>query len=101
MNLAKDCIFGFIPLAVSFLLISSPYAQEKSSDEIKLQAPDKNRGTSLMNALTLRASLRSWAEKKMNEQDISDLLWAANGVNRPEKGLRIMLHHPVGYIDKN
>ncbi len=88
MNLAKGCVFGFMPLAITFLLICSACAQEQISVEIKLPAPNNNRGTSLMNALTQRASFRSWAEKEMDKQDISDLLWAANGINRPEKGLR-------------
>lgn len=56
--------------------------------EIKLNVPDKNRGTTLMKAFELRKSDREFAAKELTLQDLSDLLWAANGINRPESGKR-------------
>ena len=37
-----------------------------------------------MEALSVRASVREWSDRKVELQDVSDLLWAANGINRPD-----------------
>lgn len=44
--------------------------------------PDLERGASVMNALPARQSIRSFSEKTFSQKDLSDLLWAANGLNR-------------------
>lgn len=41
-----------------------------------------------MQALEKRQSTREYADKALSLQDLSDLLWAANGINRPESGKR-------------
>jgi nitroreductase len=51
---------------------------------IKLNPPDLNRGISIMQALKKRKSTRSFTDKKLTLQELSDLLWAADGVNRPD-----------------
>jgi nitroreductase len=33
----------------------------------------------------VRASAREWSERDLSWQDLSDLLWAANGINRPDE----------------
>lgn len=40
-------------------------------------------GKPLMEALALRRSIRAYAPTALSSQILSDLLWAANGVNRP------------------
>lgn len=55
---------------------------------IKLNAPDTERGTSVMQALAARKSERVFAERELSLQDLSDILWAANGINRQETGYR-------------
>lgn len=55
---------------------------------IELLAPDKERGLPVMQALSVRASVREYAEKPLTLQDLSDLVWAANGINRPDQGKR-------------
>ena len=55
---------------------------------ISLNAPSKQCGTDVMTAFANRQSCRSYADKELSLQQLSDLLWAANGVNRPEKGMR-------------
>lgn len=42
----------------------------------------------LMKALTNRQSTREYAEKDIALQELSNLLWAANGINRPAEGKR-------------
>lgn len=62
------------------------HAQELKT--IQLNKPDTKRGLSVMQALEKRQSTREYADKKLSHQDLSDLLWAANGINRPESGKR-------------
>lgn len=51
---------------------------------IKLNAPNLNRGLPVMQAFKERHSERAYADKPLSLQDLSDLLWAATGVNRPD-----------------
>ena len=51
---------------------------------IKLLEPDKTLDVSLMQAFSDRASQREFADKQLSLEDISSLLWAANGVNRED-----------------
>ena len=48
-----------------------------------LPAPSKEGGMPLMQALSLRRSTREFSPRKLPDQVLSDLLWAAYGVNRP------------------
>ncbi len=72
------------------LLIFEPlsYMQAQQLMPIKLSDPDKDRGLPVMQALAVRASVREWSDQKLSPQDLSDLLWAANGVNRPDERKR-------------
>ncbi len=53
---------------------------------IKLRTPDMNRGSNIMKALAERKSTGEYSDKMLTHEDLSDLLWAANGINRPENG---------------
>lgn len=79
--------FGGVGL-IFFLLSSSFFSLGQELKPIKLNPPDKKRGLPLMEALAVRASVVDWSEKELSLQDLSDLLWAANGINRPESGKR-------------
>ena len=50
---------------------------------IELPEPRKTGGKPLMEALQLRRSIREYAAKPLPPQVLSDLLWAAFGINRP------------------
>jgi hypothetical protein len=52
---------------------------------IKLNEPNKDRGLPFMETLSVRASTREWSDRDLSLQDLSDLLWAANGINRPDE----------------
>jgi hypothetical protein len=54
-------------------------------ETIKLNEPNKERGFPFMETLSMRASAQKWADRDLSLQDISDLLWAANGINRPDE----------------
>ena len=55
---------------------------------IRLNAPSKKGGTTVMEAFSNRHSSREYSNKKLSIQDLSDLVWATNGINRQESGLR-------------
>ena len=65
--------------------ITSPAQEIKS---IQLPAPQKDIGKPLMQVLNARQSTRSFTTKQLPMQDISNLLWAAFGINRTDEGKR-------------
>jgi len=81
---------SLLPIWLAFALLVSPlgWAGAQEAQTIELNAPDLSRGLPVMKALSVRASATEWAEMELAAQDLSDLLWAANGVNRPESGKR-------------
>lgn len=69
-------------LTALLIIVTSMNAQELKM--IKLNAPDKSRGSAVMKALSDRHSDREFNTRSLSLKDLSDLLWAANGVNRPD-----------------
>ena len=67
-------------------------AVSANGENIRLPEPEKSGGMSLREALTLRRTEREFADKDFNIQELSNLLYAAGGVNRPEG----LLVYPVG-----
>lgn len=61
-------------------------AQELKS--IALNPPDINSGLTVMQAFSKRASASAFTSEKLKLQDLSDLLWAANGINRADSKKR-------------
>lgn len=58
---------------------------EISADSIiKLTEPDKTLDVSLMQALSDRQSRREYSDKQISLEELSTLLWAANGINRED-----------------
>ena len=60
----------------------------QSVKNIILIPPSTDRGYPVMKALHLRSSVTEWDTTMLSLQDLSDLLWAANGINRPDIGKR-------------
>lgn len=52
----------------------------------KLPAPAKSLGKNVMEALWSRSSSTEFSDKMLSDQDLSNLLFAAIGVNRPSEG---------------
>jgi len=75
-----------VVLICGIFLATGLWAQELKT--VELNPPDKDRGLPVMKALSLRASASEWDTTSLSLQDLSDLLWAAIGVNRPEEGKR-------------
>ena len=72
--------FAFVLLAV-LLCSSLSMAQVQ-----KLPAPAKSLGKNVMEALWSRSSSTEFSDKMLSDQDLSNLLFAAIGVNRPSEG---------------
>lgn len=58
------------------------------AQDISLPAPMTAGGKPLMDALSERHSSRSFSDRELSLQQLSDLLWAAWGINRPADGKR-------------
>ncbi len=70
----------------SLISIYNPaFAQEKV---MKLPAPNLSSGKLLMQSLQDRKSTRAFSNKEIPIETLSNLLWAANGINRPDKEMR-------------
>jgi len=54
------------------------------AQSIDLPAPQKTGGMPLMDALARRSTARAFATNELSPQQLSSLLWAAFGVNRPD-----------------
>lgn len=81
------CRYTYIATALSLILLTGAgYAQERGA--IKLPAPVMTGGMPLMQALKARHSTREFSGKALSPQVLSNLLWAAAGVNRPDSGKR-------------
>jgi len=72
----------FMVLALATLI----HAQE--SEMVKLPAPQITGGRPLMDCLKARRSSRDFAPDKLSPQVLSNLLWAADGINRSDSGKR-------------
>ena len=75
-------------LAATILLISSGIIYAQEIKPIKLLAAQMEGGKPLMQALKDRKSMREFSPKELPLQVISDMLWAACGINRPDSGHR-------------
>ena len=81
----KSFLTGTVALIIVSLITSS-WAAELLP--IKLPPPNLNSGKSLMQSLQARKSSRDFSTKKLPVEVLSNLLWAAYGINRPESGRR-------------
>ncbi|HWU39514.1 MAG TPA: SagB/ThcOx family dehydrogenase [Candidatus Acidoferrum sp.] len=84
----RKSIVWIAQLAFALLLVcpSADTAQELKA--IQLSPPQTDGGRPLMQVLKDRASSRNFSPEKLPAQVLSNMLWAAYGVNRPESGGR-------------
>ena len=52
---------------------------------IKLSAPEMDKGVSVIQALKERKSVRSFTDRQLTLQEVSNLLWAADGISREKR----------------
>ena len=56
-----------------------------NAENITLPAPETTGGKPLMQAIAERKTAREFADKPVSAKDLSNILWAAYGFNRPDK----------------
>lgn len=75
-------------ILLPFLLLSFAAFAVEPGDSVALPAPETTGGMPLMDALSARKSVRKFNDDPIADQILSNLLWAAWGINRPDKGKR-------------
>jgi len=75
-----------ILFVLSLVLVCSAVSFGQKLKPIKLLKPQTGGGKPLMQVLKARKSTRVFSDKKLSPQMLSNLLWAAFGVNRPVEG---------------
>ncbi len=78
----KVSIFFIFSFIFAFCIIG------QEEEMVRLPEPQTSGGKPLMEALKERESSRSFSSAELSKQQLSDLLWAAFGISRPESGLR-------------
>jgi nitroreductase len=68
-----------LSIFIAAFITGSLFAQS-----IDLPAPQKTGGLPLMEALAKRSTARAFDSKELSPRQLSSLLWAADGVNRPD-----------------
>jgi nitroreductase len=86
MMTRRQANIGLISSAASASLANLARAQEPEALELPL--PRSQGGKPLIEALRLRRSIREYSPRSLPRQVLSDLLWAAFGINRPATGDR-------------
>lgn len=75
-------------LVVLTMLLAGGIMNAQEMKTIKLPAPALKNDKLFMQTVKERKSSREFSDKELSQQDLSNLLWCANGVNRPENGMR-------------
>ncbi|MDZ7294540.1 MAG: SagB/ThcOx family dehydrogenase [candidate division KSB1 bacterium] len=84
--MVRWCLQSAVLLSIGAVMALAGMVQ--GGEPIKLPPPQTEGGMPLMAALKARASSRSFSNKPLPLQVLSNLLWAACGINRPESGKR-------------
>mgnify|MGYP001578094373 CR=1 FL=1 len=77
----KRATITFAAFAFLFCFAASVCAEEARS--IQLPAPQMEGGKPLKQALKARCTTREYSSEALPPQELSNLLWAACGINRP------------------
>jgi nitroreductase len=77
-----------VPALLIVLLAVPPLLAAQDTEIVRLPAPQTAGGRPLLDCLKARQSARDFGPEKLSPQVLSNLLWAADGVNRPDSGKR-------------
>jgi SagB-type dehydrogenase family enzyme len=69
---------------IPFIMLVGGLVTSQDLSAIKLLAPSLQNDKPLMQAMQERKSSREFDVKELSLQDLSNVLWCANGVNRPD-----------------
>lgn len=82
MTTRREVNIGILASVAAAATATESLAQ--TPEPIALPPPAMTGGASLMQALHDRKSIREYSDRALSNQDLSNLLWAAWGVNRPQ-----------------
>ncbi len=88
MKKEKDISRLAFLVILTIILCFASSAIAEGLSPIKLPPPDLKGGKSLMQSLQERKTSRSFNTQKLPIEVLSNLLWAACGINRPDNGKR-------------
>lgn len=80
MTTRRETVAGILAGTAAAAAIPTVAAQTKTT---ALPPPRRDGGRPLLSALNLRHSTRAYSTRALSMQTLSDLLWAAFGINRP------------------
>jgi hypothetical protein len=82
MTTRREVNIGILSTVAAGTTAGQAFAQAPQA--IALPPPEIEGGKPLMVALRDRQSIRDYADRPLSDQDLSNLLWVAWGVNRPQ-----------------
>lgn len=88
---------AIVVLCFTPLFAEQPQAPAKTADRIELPQPSRAGGMSLTEAMARRRSVRTFRATALTPQEISQLLWAAQGIT-DDKGHRTAPSAHAGYF---
>ncbi len=84
----KSGLFRFLFLFSTVIILCQFTGITQEFDTLFLPEPEKTGGRPLMEVLNDRHSSREFSSRELSDQMLSNLLWAAFGINRPASGKR-------------
>jgi SagB-type dehydrogenase family enzyme len=105
LSIAVRAVIGFAMatmLCQAYMGLPSAQAQEQKSaiSIIDLPPPVIDGSMSIEKALSERRTVRSYSDKPLSLEDISQILWAAQGITEPKRGLRTAPSAQASYLMK-
>jgi nitroreductase len=98
MTTRRQVNVGILSSVAAAAATTTAFAQQPQA--IDLPAPAMDGGKSLMQSLKERQTTRDYSDRPLAPQTLSNLLWAAWGINRPQSGGRTAPHwHNVYALD--
>jgi len=84
----RRTVSAAVSVILTLVLVWSASGAAQDLNPVQLTPPNLDGGRPLMQALKARATSRAFDTEKLPDQVLSNLLWAAFGVNRPDSGRR-------------
>ena len=81
-------VFQIVLLVLAFVFIGPMIISAQEPKPVPLLKPQTDGGRPLMQVLGERKTSRAFSPEKLPAQVLSNLLWAAFGINRPDSGRR-------------
>lgn len=79
------CLTGMVLAALAVYGVLAAAEEEAT---VSLSLPRTDGGLPLFQAIKERKSTKEFSDRSLNDEVLSNLLWAAYGVNRPDSGMR-------------